>query len=89
MPKGQGKGAICNISVNVVDICNTLSRAADSNGLVVVKITVQRHRVSVARWDRLTHWGNLNFQRFLGVRPGSRFFTGQARRPVRDGMSIH
>ena len=40
MPKGQGKGAICTISVDVVDICNTLSRAADSNGLVVVKITV-------------------------------------------------
>ena len=40
MPKGQGKGAICNISVDVVDTCNTLSRAADRNGLVVVKITV-------------------------------------------------
>ena len=38
MPKGQGKGAICNISVNLVIIWNTLSHAADSNGLVVLKI---------------------------------------------------
>ena len=41
MPKGQSpklKGALCNVPVDIVDICNTLSRPADSNGIVIVKL---------------------------------------------------
>ena len=32
------KGAICNIPANAVDILKTLSRAADSKGLAIVKL---------------------------------------------------
>ena len=41
MPKGQSpklKGALCNVPIDVVDICNTLPRPADSNGIVIVKL---------------------------------------------------
>ena len=40
MPKCQSpklKGALCNIPIDVVDICNALPRSADSNGIVIVK----------------------------------------------------
>ena len=40
MSKGQSpklKSVLCNISIDVVDICNTLPRSADSNGIVIVK----------------------------------------------------
>ena len=39
-PKGESpklKGAICNVSVGVADVCNTLLRASDSKYLVIVK----------------------------------------------------
>ena len=41
MPKGQSpklKGALCNVLIDVVDICNTLPRPADSNGIVIIKL---------------------------------------------------
>ena len=41
MSKGQSpnlKSTLCNIPIDVVDICNTLSRPADSNGIVLVKL---------------------------------------------------
>ena len=41
MPKGQSpklKGALCNVPIDVADICNTLPRPADSNGIVIVKL---------------------------------------------------
>ena len=41
MPKGQSpklKGALCNVPVDVVDVCKTLPRPADSNGIVIVKL---------------------------------------------------
>ena len=41
MPKAQSpklKGALCNVPIDVVDICNTLPRPADINGTVVVKL---------------------------------------------------
>ena len=41
IPKGQSpklKGALCNVPIDVVDICNTLPRPADSNGIVIVKL---------------------------------------------------
>ena len=41
MPKGQClklKGALCNIPIDVVDLCNTLLRPADSNGIIIVKL---------------------------------------------------
>ena len=39
MPKGQSpklKGALCSVSIDVVDICSTLLQPADSNGIVIV-----------------------------------------------------
>ena len=42
MPKGQSpklKGAFHNVPIDVADICNTLPRPADSNGIVIVKRT--------------------------------------------------
>ena len=39
--KGQSpklKGALCNVPIDVVDVCKTLSRSADSNGIVLVKL---------------------------------------------------
>ena len=41
MLKGQTpklKGALCNIPIDVVDVCNTLPRPADSNGIIKVKL---------------------------------------------------
>ena len=41
MPKSQSpklKGALCNIPIGVVDICNNLPRSADSNGTAIVKL---------------------------------------------------
>ena len=41
MPKGQClrlKGALCNIPIDVVDLCNTLLCPADSNGIIIVKL---------------------------------------------------
>ena len=41
MPKDESpklKGAICNIPVDVGDLCNNILRASDSNGLVIVKL---------------------------------------------------
>ena len=32
------KGALCNIPIDVVDVCNTLPHPADSNGIVIVKL---------------------------------------------------
>ena len=40
MPKGQSpklKDALCIVPIDVVDICNTLPRPADCNGIVIVK----------------------------------------------------
>ena len=39
MPKGQSpklKGALCSVSIDVVDICSTLLQPVDSNGIVIV-----------------------------------------------------
>ena len=41
MPKGNSpklKGALCNIPIDVVDVCNTHPRPADSNGIIIVKL---------------------------------------------------
>ena len=41
MSKGEWpklKGTIYNFSVDVVDVCNTLPRASDFNGLVIVRL---------------------------------------------------
>ena len=41
MPKCQSpklKGALCNVPLDVVDICNILPRPADSNGIVITKL---------------------------------------------------
>ena len=41
MPKGQSpklKGALCNVPIDVVDVCKTLPRPADSNRIVIVKL---------------------------------------------------
>ena len=41
MPKGQitkTRGAICNVSIDKIDISNTLPRQADTNGFVIVKL---------------------------------------------------
>ena len=35
-PKLQG--GLCNIPVDVVDVCNTLPRLADKNGIIIVKL---------------------------------------------------
>ena len=40
MLKGQSpklKGTLCNVPIDVLDICNTLPRPVDSNGVVMVK----------------------------------------------------
>ena len=40
MLKGQSpkfKSALCNIPIYLLDVCNTLPRPADSNGIVIVK----------------------------------------------------
>ena len=40
MPKGQSpklKGALCNLPIDVVDVCNTLPRPADSYDIIIVK----------------------------------------------------
>ena len=34
----KNKGSICNIPIEVANICNILPRPADSNGLIVVKL---------------------------------------------------
>ena len=41
MPKGQSpkfKGALCNIPVDVIDVCDTLPCPADSNGIIIAEI---------------------------------------------------
>ena len=41
MPRHQSpklKGASCNIPIDIVDMCNTLPRPADSNDIVKVEI---------------------------------------------------
>ena len=41
MSKGQSrklKGVLFNIPIDVADVCNTLQRPADSNGIVMVKL---------------------------------------------------
>ena len=41
MPKGQSpklKGVLCNVPIDVADICNILPRPADSNGTVIIKL---------------------------------------------------
>ena len=41
MMKGQSpklKGALCNVPIDVVDVCKTLPRPAGSNGIVIVKL---------------------------------------------------
>ena len=41
MPKDQPpklKDVLCNVAIDVVDICNTLLQPADSNGNVMVKL---------------------------------------------------
>ena len=41
MPKGQMpkiKGAICNVLIDVTDVAKVLSRSADSNGIITVKL---------------------------------------------------
>ena len=41
MPKGNSpklKGALCSIPIDVVDVCNTHPRPADSNGIIIVKL---------------------------------------------------
>ena len=41
MPKGQSpklKGALCNVPIDVVDVCKTLPRPADNNRIVIVKL---------------------------------------------------
>ena len=40
MPKGQSpkfKDALCNIPIDEVHVCDTMTRPADSNGIVIVK----------------------------------------------------
>ena len=59
MSKGQSpklKSVLCNISIDVVDICNTLPRSADSNGIVIVKFK-----------KKLIYKGHVYFE---SVRPG-------------------
>ena len=41
MPKSQSaklKGTLCNVPIDAVDVCKTLPRPADSNGIVIVKL---------------------------------------------------
>ena len=41
MPRGESpllNDAVWKVLVNVADVCNTLTRASDSNGLVIVKL---------------------------------------------------
>ena len=41
MPKGQStklKGALCNIPIDAVDVCNTLPSPGGSNGIIIVKL---------------------------------------------------
>ena len=41
MPKDQApklKGTLCNVPIDVVDVCKTLPRLPDSNGIVIVKL---------------------------------------------------
>ena len=41
LPKGESpelKGTMCNVPVDVAGVCNNLSHASDSNGLVIVKL---------------------------------------------------
>ena len=42
MPKGQSPklkgGALCNVLIDVVDVCKTLPLPADSNGVAIVKL---------------------------------------------------
>ena len=53
MLKGQFpklKGSICNVPIDTADIVNVLPRGADSNGLVVVKLsyfTEVKHELNV------------------------------------------
>ena len=45
MPNGQSpkwKAALCNIPIDVVDVSNTLPRPADSNGIIIVKLSSQK-----------------------------------------------
>ena len=52
-PKGKFlklKGSICNVPIDTADIVNVLPRGADSNGLVVVKLsyfTEVKHKLNV------------------------------------------
>ena len=42
MLKGQSpnmKEALCNVTIDVVEVCKTLPRPADSNGTAIVKLT--------------------------------------------------
>ena len=50
------KGVLCNVPIGVVDICNTLPRPADSNGIVIVKLK-----------RKLQYRGHVYFE---SVRPG-------------------
>ena len=48
MPKGQSpklKGSLCNIPIDVVDVCNTLPRPADRNGIIIVRLLQFRGHV--------------------------------------------
>ena len=48
-----------------------------------------RHPVSVPRCGRLDSPGKiLNFKKFSGVRPSSKFFTGEIKNPAWDNMKI-
>ena len=41
VPKSQSpklKEALCNIPIDTSDVCNTLPRPADSNGIIIVKL---------------------------------------------------
>ena len=58
MPKGQSlklKGNICNVPIELIDICNTLPREPNCNGLILVKLK-----------RKLEYRGHVYFE---GVRP--------------------
>ena len=65
IPKGQSpklKGALGNIPIDVIDVCNALPRPTDSNGIIIVKLK-----------RKLQHRGHVYFE---SVRPNFilRFF---------------
>ena len=48
MPKGPSpklKGSLYNIPIDVVDVCNTLPRPADRNGIIIVRLIQFRGHV--------------------------------------------